>query len=147
MAGKHVYQISKVFWNPRSTDWYLAGNCWALEEGGRPGPLGDDGRGGQANRDLGNEISFWICRKGTFDCWWFDDQDLAARVEGRVQVVGIMVDVLSDLRAESEVSLSEIWFCQVVSWNAFSRVAKYSSDSSIISFWAEENSRGFCSLL
>ena len=34
--------------------YYLAGNSGALEESGGPGPLGDDGRGGQANRDLGN---------------------------------------------------------------------------------------------
>ena len=46
--------------------------------------MGDNGGGGQA------------------------DGHLAAGIEGRVQVVGIMVDVLSDLRAESEVSLSEI---------------------------------------
>ena len=54
--------------------YYLAGNSGALEEGGGPGPLGDNGGGSQADRDL------------------------AARVEGSVQVVGIMVDVLSDLR-------------------------------------------------
>ena len=54
--------------------YYLAGNSGALEESGGPGPLGDDGGGGQPDRDL------------------------AARVEGSVQVVGIMVDVLSDLR-------------------------------------------------
>ena len=57
---------------------------------------------------LGIRFHFGFVEKGTFDCRWLDDQDLAARVEGRVQVVGIMVDVLSDLRAESEVSLSEI---------------------------------------
>ena len=45
-----------------------------MEQGGGPGPLGDNGGGGQA------------------------DGHLAAGIEGRVQVVGIMVDVLSDLK-------------------------------------------------
>ena len=55
-----------------------------MKERSRPGPLRYDRCGSQT------------------------DANFAARIEGRVQVVGIMVDVLSDLRAESEVSLSEI---------------------------------------
>jgi len=35
-----------------SADSVLAGNCGALQQGGGPGPLGDDGGGSQPDRDL-----------------------------------------------------------------------------------------------
>ena len=60
--------------------YYLAGNSGALEEGGGPGPLGDDGGGGQP------------------------DGDLAPRVESRVQVVRVAVNVFSHL-GEKQFSL------------------------------------------
>ena len=53
---------------------HLTGHRGALEQGGGPRPLGDDGGGRQP------------------------DGHLATRIKGRVQVVCVMVDVLSDLR-------------------------------------------------
>jgi hypothetical protein len=57
---------------------HLAGDSGALQKGGGPGPLGDNGRGGQP------------------------DGDLATRVKGRVQVIGIVVDVLPNLHIQGQ---------------------------------------------
>jgi len=54
-----------------AADSVLACHCGALQQGGGPGPLGDDGGGGQP------------------------DGDLAPRVESRVQVVRVAVNVFS----------------------------------------------------
>merc|ERR1719312_1541025 len=62
----------ELYWKSWKKKYHLASNSRALEEGGGPGPLGDDGGGGQP------------------------DGNLATSVEGSVQVVRIMVDVLSD---------------------------------------------------
>ena len=56
---------------------YLAGHGGGLEQGGGPGPLGHDGGGGQA------------------------DGDLAPRVEGGVQVVSVVVNILPNLKQQS----------------------------------------------
>ena len=53
---------------------YLAGDCGRLEKGGGPGPLRDDGGGGQP------------------------DGHLAARIESRVQVVCVVVNVFAYLK-------------------------------------------------
>ena len=68
------YVFFELYWKSWKKKYYLASNSWALEQGGGPGPLGDDGGGSQP------------------------DGNLATSVEGSVQVVRIMVDVLSDLR-------------------------------------------------
>ena len=83
--------------------YYLAGNSWALEESGGPGPLGDDGGGSQPDRDL------------------------AACVEGCVQVVRIVVDVLSDLRDRRR----SVWV-KYDSAAIQAALQKYCSDSKII---------------
>ena len=59
------------------TSCHLAGHGGGLEQGGGPGPLGHDGGGGQA------------------------DGDLAPRVEGGVQVVSVVVNILPNLKQQS----------------------------------------------
>ena len=66
---KVLSQISKMY----HLSFYLACNCGALQQGGGPGPLGDDGGGSQPDRDL------------------------APCVECCVQVVCVPVDIFSHL--------------------------------------------------
>ena len=66
----HVWSIAALT--------HLTGHGGALEEGGGPGPLGDDRRGRQTDRNF------------------------AAGVEGCVEVVGVVVDVLSHLGSLQE---------------------------------------------
>ena len=63
-------------WGKASVDIHLAGDGGALEQGGGPRPLGDDGGGGEA------------------------DGHLASSVKGRVQVIRVLVDMLPHLNRE-----------------------------------------------
>ena len=65
---------------------YLAGHSGWLQEGGGPGPLGHDGGGRQSNGDL------------------------APGIEGSVEVVCIMIDVLTNLnRSIRSVFVVWVW--------------------------------------